>query len=138
MAVKYIVAHRNARLDALTTALGTSCLIRIYTSGTAPQPGPAVAITDQVLLATLTGGAAAFAAAAAAGVLTANAITLGTAGNTGTATWARLLTSGGSAIADISVTVAGGGGDLQLTGTAVITSGLDVSCTSLVITEGNP
>lgn len=133
MAVGYSTTHRNTRLDALTTALGASCLIRIY-DGTRPATGGAAT----TLLATLTGNAGGFAPGAAAGVLTASAITSGTAGATGTATWARLLTSGGTIVADISVTVAGGGGDMQLTGTAVITSGLSVACTSLVITEGNP
>lgn len=132
MAVGYSTTHRNARLDALTTALGANALLRLY-DGARPATGG----TATNLLVTVTCGAT-FAPAASGGVLTANAITSGTAGSTGTATWARLTTSGGTFVADLSVTVAGGGGDLQLTGTAVITSGLTVSVSSLTITEGNP
>lgn len=131
MTAGYSTTHRNARLDALTSALGNACLIRFY-DGTRPSTGGAAT----TLLATLTGGTP-FAPAAAAGVLTANAITGGVAGATGTATWARLLTSAAVFVADVSVTVAGGGGDIQLTGTALITSGLTVNISSLIITEGN-
>lgn len=131
MAVGYSTTQRNARLDALTSALGANALLKIY-DGTRPATGGAAT----TLLVTLTCGAT-FAPAASGGVLTANAITGASAVATSTATWARLSTSGGTFVADLSVTVAGGGGDLQLTGTALITSGLTVNVTSLVITEGN-
>lgn len=131
MTVGYSTTQRNARLDALTTALGSGALLKIY-DGTRPATGG----TATTLLVTLTCGAP-FAPASSGGVLTANAITGAAAVATSTATWARLTTSGGTFVADLSVTVAGGGGDLQLTGTAVITNGLTVNVTSLVITEGN-
>lgn len=131
MAVGYSTTQRNARLDALTSALGANATLKIY-DGTRPATGGAAT----TLLVTLTCGAT-FAPAASGGVLTANAITGASAVATSTATWARLSTSGGTFVADLSVTVAGGGGDLQLTGTALITSGLTVNVTSLVITEGN-
>ena len=131
MAVGYSTTQRNARLDALTSALGANATLKIY-DGTRPATGGAAT----TLLVTLTCGAT-FAPAASGGVLTANSITGAAAVATSTATWARLSTSGGTFVADLSVTVAGGGGDLQLTGTALITSGLTVNVTSLVITEGN-
>lgn len=132
MTVGYSTTQRNARLDALTTALGSGALLRIY-DGVRPATGGAAT----TLLAQLA-CAGTFAPAASSGVLTANAISSATASASGTATWARLTTSGGTFVADLSVSVAGGGGDLQITGTAVITSGVTVSITSLVITEGNP
>lgn len=132
MAVGYSTTQRNARLDALTTALGASPLLRIY-DGVRPATGGAA--TN--LLAQLT-CAATFAPAASGGVLTANAISSVTATGTGTATWARLTTSGGTFVADMSVTLTGGGGDLQITGTTSITAGVTVSVSSLTITEGNP
>lgn len=132
MAVGYSTTHRNARLDALTTALGSGAKLIIY-DGTRPTTGG----TATNALATLTCGAT-FAPAASSGFITANSITAVAASNSGTATWARLTTSGGTFVADMSVTVVGGGGDLQLTGTAVITAGLQVNITSIVITEGNP
>ena len=132
MAVGYSTTQRNARLDALTTALGASPLLRIY-DGARPATGG----TATNLLAQLT-CAATFAPAASGGVLTANAISSATATGTGSATWARLVTSGGTFVADMSVTLTGGGGDLQITGTTSITSGVTVSVSSLTITEGNP
>lgn len=132
MAVGYSTTQRNARLDALTSALGASALLRIY-DGARPATGGAA--TN--LLATLTCGAT-FAPAATGGVLTANAISAVTATGTGSATWARLTTSGGTFVADMSVTLTGGGGDLQITGTTSITTGITVSVSSLTITEGNP
>ena len=75
--------------------------IRIYT---APQPATAdTAVTTQTLLASPTFGTPAF-AAAVAGVATANAITAdGDAAASGTANWARFVTSGGATIYDGTV-----------------------------------
>ena len=131
MAVGYSTAQRNARLDALTSALGSSALLRIYDGARPPTGGAATSLLAQLTCS------ATFAPAASGGVLTANAITSATASGTGTATWARLTTSGGTFVADMSVSVAGGGGDLQITGTASITSGVTVAVSSLTITEGN-
>ena len=50
--IKLSAAVRNAMLDAITTAAGTSAKWRIY-DGTQPA-GPGTAITTQVLLAELT------------------------------------------------------------------------------------
>lgn len=131
--LKYSVALRNQKLDQITSRLGTSCLIRIY-DGSQPA-GPGTAIGAQVLLAELVGNAAAFAGAAAAGVLTANAITADASANaTGTASWARLLTSG--AVAEIDCTVGTSGTDLIIDNTSIVL-GQNVSATSLTITGGN-
>lgn len=129
---KYAVTLKNARLDAITTAVGTSALLKIY-DGTQPA-SPDTAISTQTLLATLTCNASAFAAAASGGVLTANAITSGTAGNTGTASWFRLTTSGGTA--KIDGTVGTSGTDAIINNTSITTS-QSVSCSSLTITSAN-
>lgn len=127
---KITTAAANAMLDGLASHLGESCKLRIY-DGTQPA-GPGTAITSQVLLAELTLNADAF-AAAANGVLTANAITSdASADATGTATWFRLLTSGGTAVCDGSVGTSGC--DLNLNSTA-ITAGGTVAVTSLTITQ---
>ncbi len=82
----------NTECDALA-ALANSGFIDIMDSTGAGQPANAnTAITTQVVLASLTLNATAF-AAAVNGVLTANAITNGVAGHTGTATWFRLYKS---------------------------------------------
>lgn len=130
MALAYSSAVRNAMLDAITTAVGTSGLIRIY-DGTRPSSGGAAT----TLLAELTCSAT-FAAGASGGVLTLNSITQDSSANaTGTATWFRITTSGGSFVVDGNVGTSGS--DLNLTTTS-ITSGQPVSITSFTITEGNP
>ena len=136
MTISYVNSLRDIMLNALNTALGTSALVKIY-DGTPPASSNA-ALGANNLLVTLTGNAAGFSTGASGQTLTAAAITAGTAVATGTATFFRGCNSGGTVECQGSVTVAGGGGDIQLTGTAVITSGLPVNITSLVITEGNP
>src|SRR5439155_785437 len=86
-----VTSGTNASADAVTALLNGGT-IRIYT---APQPATAdTAITTQTLLASPTFGSPAF-AAAVAGVSTANAITADpSASASGTANWARFVTSG--------------------------------------------
>ncbi len=133
MAIKYDTTTRNAMLDALNTRIGTSAKVRIY-NGTRPA-NVGTAITSQTMLVELTGNATAFAAAASGGVLTANAISNGTAAATGTASWCRVFQSNGTtAIADADVSTAGA--DLNLNNTSIAT-GQTVSVTSFTITDGN-
>jgi hypothetical protein len=130
MALGYVAALRNAQLDAITTQVGASGLLRIY-SGSRPATGG----TETTVLAELTCNAT-FAPAASGGVLTLNAITADSSANaTGTATWFRILTSG--AVAKIDGDVGTSGSDLNLNSTSV-TSGGTVSITSFTITAGNP
>jgi hypothetical protein len=133
MAIKYDTTTRNAMLDALNTRIGTSAKVRIY-NGTRPA-NVGTAITSQTMLVELTCNATAFAAAAASGVLTANAISNGTAAATGTASWSRVFQSNGTtAIADADVATSGS--DLNLNNTSIAT-GQTVSVTSFTITDGN-
>lgn len=122
----------NSGLDAITTAIGTSGLLRIYDS---TQPTNAdTALGAQVKLAELACSAT-FAAAASGGVLTANAISTDTAADaTGTASWFTLTTSAGVRIVDGTVGV-GSTFDLNINSTA-ISSGASVAVTSLTITIG--
>jgi hypothetical protein len=130
--LKYSALLRNAKLDAITTQVGGAGLLRIY-DGAQPAT-PETAIGAQVLLAELVCGTP-FAGAAAAGVLTANAITADASANaTGTAAWFRLLTSG--AVAKIDGTVGTSGTDLIIDNTSIV-AGQNVSATSLTITSGN-
>lgn len=130
MALAYSATLRNAMLDQITTAVGASGLLRIY-DGSRPATGGAAT----TLLAELTCNAT-FAPAASGGVLTLNAITQDSSANaSGTATWFRITTSGGTAVIDGSVGTSGS--DLNLTTTSIV-SGQPVSVTSFVITEGNP
>lgn len=130
MALAFATTLRNNRLDQITSSVGASGLLRIY-DGTRPATGGAAT----TLLAELTCGAT-FAAGAAAGVLTLNAITQDASANaTGTATWFRLTTSGGTAVVDGNVGTSGS--DLNLTTTSIVAT-QPVSCSSFTITEGNP
>jgi hypothetical protein len=132
MAIKYKATLKNARLDAITTAISTSGLLRIY-SGTQPT-NPDAALSGNTLLAELALSST-FAAAASAGVLTANAISNDTSADaTGTATWFTLCTSAGTRIVDGSVGTSGQ--DLNLNTTSIV-SGAQVSVSSLTITAGN-
>jgi hypothetical protein len=129
MALGYVATLRNAQLDAITTAVGTSGKIRIY-SGSRPATGG----TATTLLAELP-CTATFAPAASGGVLTVNAITTdASADNTGTATWFRVLTSANAAVIDGDVGTSGS--DLNLNSTS-ITAGGSVAITSFTITAGN-
>lgn len=129
MALAYSTAVRNAMLDSITTAAGASALLKFY-DGSRPATGGSV--TN--LLATLTCNAT-FAPGASSSVLTLNSITTANASATGTATWARITTSGGTFVADLNVGTSGS--DLNMTSTAFV-SGSPVAVSSLVITEGNP
>jgi len=130
MALAYATTLRNTMLDAITTAAGNAALLRIY-DGSRPATGG----TATTLLAELTCGTP-FAAGASSGVLTLGSITQDSSANaTGTATWFRIVTSGGTFVLDGNVGTSGS--DLNLTTTSIV-SGQPVSVTSFTITEGNP
>ena len=132
--LKYKATLKNAQQDAITTAVGASCLIDIMSGTQATNPD--TAIGAQVILATLTGNAT-FAPAAAGGVLTLNSITSGTgtagAGGGTTATWFRIKTSGG--VAQVDGTVGISGADLNLNNTSIAT-GQTVAVTPWTLTNG--
>ena len=130
MALGYNVTLRNNQLDEITGLAGTSCEIILY-DGTQPATG-GTATTE---VATLTGNATAFAAAATGGVLTLNAITDDTSATGGTATWFRINTNGGGTHI-MDGTVGTSGTDLVLNNN-VITATANVSITSATITAGH-
>lgn len=129
MALGYSTALRNAQLDEITTAIGSNGLLRIY-DGSRPATGG----TATTLLAELALSATA-AGAASSGVLTFSAITNDSSANaTGTATWFRITTSGGTHVIDGNVGTSGS--DLNFNTTSFV-SGAVISVTSLTITAGN-
>ncbi len=130
--MNYSTTIRNTGLDAITTAVGTSGLLIIY-SGTQPAT-VATALAGNTVLATLPLSSA-FAPGASGGVLTASAITNdSSADNTGPATWGSLETSGSTRCVDF--TVGTSGTDMIIDNTSIV-AGQVVSCTSFVITAGN-
>lgn len=130
MAIGMAVALRNARLDAITTFVGGSALLRIY-DGSRPATGG----TATTLLAELVCNAT-FAPSASGGVLTLNAIANDSAANaTGTATWARLMKSDGTThVYDCSVGTSGA--DINFATVAFVANAV-ISITSATITEAN-
>ena len=131
MAVGYVLTVRNAKMAAVNAAVGSNGKLRIY-SGTRPATGGTATTQLAELPLSTTFGVV------SNGALTANAITTdATADANGTATWARLLTSANAAVADLTVSVTGGGGELQIS-TVEIVAGVAISVTSLTLTEGNP
>lgn len=130
--IKFSTTLKNARGDAITTAIGASGLLRIY-DGTQPA-GPGTAISTQTLLAELTLNAT-FAPGASSGVLTANAITSDSSANaTGTAAWARHVKSDGTT-AVMDCTVGTSGADINLVTVSIVAT-QPVAISSWVLTEG--
>jgi hypothetical protein len=132
--LKFSAALKNAQQNAITSTLGASAVLNLY-SGTQPA-SPDTAVSSQVLLATLACNAT-FAPAASGGVLTLNSIANGTgtagAGAGTAATWYRLTTSGGTA--HIDGTVGTSSADLILTGSTSIATGQTVSVTGATYTN---
>jgi len=120
---------RNNMLDAITAQAGASAKLRFY-DGTRPATGGTVT----TLLAELTCNATAFAPAASTGVLTLNAITSATASASGTATWFRIVTSGGTFVLDGNVGTSGS--DLNMSA-VVFSSGATIAVSAYTITAGN-
>lgn len=118
-------------VDAVTALLDSGTL-RIYT-GAQPSLNGAVSGT---LLVTLTLNATAFGSSSASGgtvTATANSITSGTAGATGTAGYFALLKSDGTTVAATG-SVGTSGADLNLDSLS-ISSGATVSCSAFTITQ---
>ena len=133
MALAYSTTIRNEMLDRITANVDLQAgagLLRIY-DGTRPATGGAAT----TLLAELTFSVTS-APGAAAGVLTANAITQDASANaTGTATWFRVVDASATFCVDGDVGTSGS--DLNLTTTSIVIT-QPVSVTSWAITEGNP
>lgn len=118
MAVKLTTAVRDDMLDLIVTAIGSNGLLRIY-DGSQPA-GPGTAVSSQNLLAEL--ALSATAGTVSGGVLTFGTITQDSSANaTGTATWYRVTTSGGTGVVDGSVGTSGA--DLNLNTTSIVTGG---------------
>lgn len=130
--VRLATNTRNALADAVDDRinLGASAgTIKLYT---ATQPASAnTAISSQTLLATLTFSDPAF-GAAAAGVITASAITQDSSADaTGTVTWARIADSDGNTVFDCDVATSSA--TITIDNSSIVT-GAPVSITAFTIT----
>ena len=118
-------------IDAFDAGSGPGT-IEFY-DGSMPA-GPATAVTSQVLLGVLTCSDPS--ASASGGVLTFASVTQDSAADaSGTATWARVKDSTGSAVADFDVTNEAGTGAIKVNTTTIYAGG-PIQMTSFTITMG--
>ena len=134
MAVQLSVAVRNARLDAIETAIGTAAVMKIRT-GAAPAN---VATADSgTVLATLSLPSDWMAAASSGSKAKAGTWEDASADAAGTAAHFRIYASDGTtAHLQGTVTATGGGGDLTVDNTS-FASGQTFTVTSFTLTDGN-
>lgn len=134
MAVKLSVTVRNARLDAIETAIGTSAVLKIRSG--APPTNIADADSGTVL-ATLSLPSDWMAAASSGSKSKSGTWQDTSADNTGTAAHWRLYASDGTTQhAQGTVTITGGGGDLTVDNVS-FASGQAFTVTSFTLTDGN-
>lgn len=134
MPVQFSVAVRNARLDAVETAVGASAVLRIR-SGSVPAN---VAAADSgTVLATLNLPSDWMAAASGGSKALSGTWSDTSADAGGTAGHFRVYASDGTtAHIQGTVTATGGGGDMTLDSVS-ITAGQTVTVTSFTLTDGN-
>jgi hypothetical protein len=134
MAIKLSTAVRNARLDAIETAIGTSAVLKIRT-GAAPAD---VATADSgSVLATMNLQSDWMAAAASGAKAKSGTWNDTSADAAGTAEHFRIYASDGTtAHMQGTVTATGNGGDLTLDNTSIALA-QTVTITSFTLTDGN-
>lgn len=134
MALQFSVTVRNARLDAIETAIGTSAVLKIRTG--APPANCAAADTGTVL-ATLNLPSDYMAAASGGSKAKSGTWEDASADNTGTAGHFRLYASDGTTChGQGTVTATGGGGDLTVDNVS-FASGQSFTVTGFSVTDGN-
>lgn len=132
MAVQLSTTVRNARLDAIETAIGTSPILKIRTGA---QPANCAAADSGTVLATITCPSD-WAAAASGGSKALSGTWQDTSADaTGTAAHWRLYDSGGSTC-HAQGSVGQGSGDLSLDNTSLV-AGQTVTITAFTLTDAN-
>ena len=134
MAIQFSAAVRNARLDAIETAISTSAVLKIRT-GAAPAN---VATADSgTVLATVTLPSDWMAAASGGSKAKSGTWQDSSADATGTAAHFRVYASDGTtAHIQGTVTITGGGGDMTVDNTS-FASGQNFTVTGFTLTDGN-
>jgi hypothetical protein len=134
MTFQFSTTVRNARLDAIETAIGTAPILKIRTGAAPANCGTADSGT---VLATLTLPSDWLANASSGSKAKSGTWEDSSADATGTAAHFRIYDSGGTTChIQGDVTATGGGGALTLDNTSIAT-GQDVVITSFTITDGN-
>lgn len=134
MAVKLSVTVRNARLDAIETAIGTSAVLKIRTG--APPTNIADADSGSVL-ATLNLPSDWMAAASSGSKALTGTWQDTSADGTGDAAHFRVYASNGTTQhMQGTVTISGGGGDMEVDNDSFVT-GQSFTVTAFDLTDGN-
>lgn len=133
MALQYSVSVRNARLDAIETAVGTTPVVKLFT-GSAPANCAAANTGTELFTETLPSdwmAAASSGSKAKSGTWQATGIADGDAGH-----WRLYASDGTTCHAQGTVTATGGGGDMTLDNISIAT-GQTVTISTFTITAGN-
>lgn len=135
MTLQYSTAVRNARLDAVETAIGASAVLKIRTGA---APANCGAADSGTILATCNLPSDWMAAASGGTKAKSGTWEDLSADNTGTAAHFRLYASDGTTChAQGTVTLTGGGGDMTVDSTS-FTAGQAFTVTGFTLTAGNP
>lgn len=133
MAIQLSVNARNARLDAIESTAGTSAVLKIFATSI---PANCATADNGTALVTITLPSD-WMNAASSGSKTLLGSWSGTASSTGTAAHFRLYNSGATTChMQGSVTATGGGGDLILDSTSIV-SGATVTVSTFTLTDAN-
>lgn len=132
MAIQLSTTVRNARLDAIETAIGVSAVLKIRTGA---APANVAAADTGTVIATLSLPSDWMNAAASGSKDKAGTWSDASADNAGTAAHFRIYASDGTT-AHIQGTVGQGTGDLQLDNT-VVTAGQSITITAFTLTDAN-
>lgn len=134
MALQFSVAVRNARLDAIETAIGASAILRIRSGAV---PANTAAADAGTVLATLNLPSDWMAAASAGSKALSGTWQDASADATGTAAHFRLYASDGTTChGQGTVTITAGGGDMTVD-SVNFTAGQQFTVTGFTITDGN-
>lgn len=134
MALQLSASVRNARLDAIETAIGTSPVLKIRTGG---APADCATADSGTVLATLNLPSDWMAAASGGTKAKSGAWQDTSVDAAGTAAHFRIYDSGGTTChLQGTVTATGGGGDLEVDNTS-FAAGQSFTISSFTLTDGN-
>ncbi len=134
MTVRQSTTVRNAKADAVETAVGTSPIFKLRTGA---QPGSFGSASSGTVLASFSLPSD-WLGAASGGVKSKSGTWSGTASATGTAGHYEIWDSSGSVLHERGdVTATGGGGDATIDNTS-IASGQTITINTWTVTAGNP
>lgn len=136
MGISYRDSLRNVRLDAATTALGTTAALEIFT-GSPPGKTAGTYNADTGTKLCSLPCSNPVAPGSSAGVLTFSAITSAAALASGTPGYGRFKTAANGAASTVIIEMDAGVGTGSINFNSAITSGGTVSITSATVTEGN-